>query len=219
MKLSISLLSIKDRIEFIKKINDCNIDYIHIDVMDKTFVDNVAYSMEEIREINAISNKKLDVHLMVNDPFKYIDNLRDMNIEYITFHVEIDKDINKLIDIVHGMGYKCGLAINPNTNIDALEPYISNIDLILVMSVMPGYGGQLFIGDSYNKLESLRNKYKNMTISVDGGINQDNIYKLSSLVDMVVIGRYLSTETKAKIDMIKNMSIVFLLFYYVVLVQ
>ena len=204
MKLSISLLSIKDRIEFIKKINDCNIDYIHIDVMDKTFVDNVAYSMEEIREINAISNKKLDVHLMVNDPFKYIDNLRDMNIEYITFHVEIDKDINKLIDIVHGMGYKCGLAINPNTNIDALEPYISNIDLILVMSVMPGYGGQLFINSIYNKLESLRNKYKNMTISVDGGINQDNIYKLSSLVDMVVIGSYLSTETKEKIDMIKN---------------
>lgn len=204
MKLSISLLSIKDRIEFIKKINDCNIDYIHIDVMDKTFVDNVAYSMEEIREINAISNKKLDVHLMVNDPFKYIDNLRDMNIEYITFHVEIDKDINKLIDIVHGMGYKCGLAINPNTNIDALEPYISNIDLILVMSVMPGYGGQLFINSIYNKLESLRNKYKNMIISVDGGINQDNIYKLSSLVDMLVIGSYLSTETKEKIDMIKN---------------
>ena len=204
MKLSISLLSIKDRIEFIKKINDCNIDYIHIDVMDKTFVDNVAYSMEEIREINAISNKKLDVHLMVNDPFKYIDNLRDMNIEYITFHVEIDKDINKLIDIVHGMGYKCGLAINPNTNIDALEPYISNIDLILVMSVMPGYGGQLFINSIYNKLESLRNKYKNMTISVDGGINQDNIYKLSSLVDMVVIGSYLSTETKEKVEMIRN---------------
>lgn len=204
MKLSISLLSIKDRIEFIKKINDCNIDYIHIDVMDKTFVDNVAYSMEEIREINEISNKKLDVHLMVNDPFKYIDNLRDMNIEYITFHVEIDKDINKLIDIVHGMGYKCGLAINPNTNIDALEPYISNIDLILVMSVMPGYGGQLFINSIYNKLESLRNKYKNMTISVDGGINQDNIYKLRSLVDMLVIGSYLSTETKEKVEMIRN---------------
>ena len=204
MKLSISLLSIKDRIEFIKKINDCNIDYIHIDVMDKTFVDNVAYSMEEIRKINAISNKKLDVHLMVNDPFKYIDNLRDMNIEYITFHVEIDKDINKLIDIVHGMGYKCGLAINPNTNIDALEPYISNIDLILVMSVMPGYGGQLFINSIYNKLESLRNKYKNITISVDGGINQDNIYKLRSLVDMLVIGSYLSTETKEKVEMIRN---------------
>ena len=204
MKLSISLLSIKDRIEFIKKINDCNIDYIHIDVMDKTFVDNVAYSMEEIREINAISNKKLDVHLMVSDPFKYIDNLRDMNIEYITFHVEIDKDINKLIDIVHGMGYKCGLAINPNTNIDALEPYISNIDLILVMSVMPGYGGQLFINSIYNKLESLRNKYKNITISVDGGINQDNIYKLRSLVDMLVIGSYLSTETKEKVEMIRN---------------
>ena len=204
MKLSISLLSIKNRLEFIKKINDCNIDYIHIDVMDKTFVDNVAYSMEEIREINAISNKKLDVHLMVSDPFKYIDNLRDMNIEYITFHVEIDEDINKLIDIVHGMGYKCGLAINPNTNIDALEPYISNIDLILVMSVMPGYGGQLFINSIYNKLESLRNKYKNITISVDGGINQDNIYKLSSLVDMVVIGSYLSTETKDKVEMIRN---------------
>ena len=204
MKLSISLLSIKNRLEFIKKINDCNIDYIHIDVMDKTFVDNVAYSMEEIREINEISNKKLDVHLMVSDPFKYIDNLRDMNIEYITFHVEIDKDINKLIDIVHGMGYKCGLAINPNTNIDALEPYISNIDLILVMSVMPGYGGQLFINSIYNKLESLRNKYKNITISVDGGINQDNIYKLSSLVDMVVIGSYLSTETKDKVEMIRN---------------
>lgn len=204
MKLSISLLSIKDRLEFIKKINDYDIDYIHIDVMDNTFTNNVAYSIEEINEINKISNKKLDIHLMVNDPIKYINNFNNMNIEYIIFHVEIDKDINNLINTVHGMGYKCGLAINPNTNIDVLEQYINNIDLILVMSVMPGYGGQLFINSIYNKLESLRNKYKNITISVDGGINQDNIYKLSSLVDMVVIGSYLSTETKEKIDMIKN---------------
>lgn len=204
MKLSISLLSIKDRLEFIKKINDYDIDYIHIDVMDNTFTNNVAYSIEEINEINKISNKKLDIHLMVNDPIKYINSFNNMNIEYIIFHVEIDKDINNLINTVHGMGYKCGLAINPNTNIDVLEQYINNIDLILVMSVMPGYGGQLFINSIYNKLESLRNKYKNITISVDGGINQDNIYKLSSLVDMVVIGSYLSTETKEKIDIIKN---------------
>lgn len=204
MKLSISLLSIKNRLEFIKKINDYDIDYIHIDVMDNTFTNNVAYSIEEINEINKISNKKLDIHLMVNDPIKYINNFNNMNIEYIIFHVEIDKDINNLINTVHGVGYKCGLAINPNTNIDVLEQYINNIDLILVMSVMPGYGGQLFINSIYNKLESLRNKYKNITISVDGGINQDNIYKLSSLVDMVVIGSYLSTETKEKIDMIKN---------------
>lgn len=204
MKLSISLLSIKNRLEFIKKINDYNIDYIHIDVMDNTFTNNVAYSIEEINEINKISNKKLDIHLMVNDPIKYINSFNNMNIEYIIFHVEIDKDINNLINTVHGMGYKCGLAINPNTNIDVLEQYINNIDLILVMSVMPGYGGQLFINSIYNKLEFLRNKYKNITISVDGGINQDNIYKLSSLVDMVVIGSYLSTETKEKIDMIKN---------------
>lgn len=204
MKLSISLLSIKNRLEFIKKINNYNIDYIHIDVMDNTFTSNVAYSIEEINEINKISNKKLDIHLMVNDPIKYINSFNNMNIEYIIFHVEIDKDINNLINTVHGMGYKCGLAINPNTNINTLEQYINNIDLILVMSVMPGYGGQLFINSIYNKLESLRNKYKNITISVDGGINQDNIYKLNSLVDMVVIGSYLSTETKEKIDIIKN---------------
>lgn len=205
MKLSISLLSIKNRLEFIKKINNYNIDYIHIDVMDNTFTNNVAYSIEEINEINKISNKKLDIHLMVNDPIKYINSFNNMNIEYIIFHVEIDKDINNLINTVHGMGYKCGLAINPNTNINTLEQYINNIDLILVMSVVPGYGGQLFINSIYNKLESLRNKYKNITISVDGGINQDNIYKLSSLVDMVVIGSYLSTETKEKIDIIKNL--------------
>ena len=89
-------------------------------------------------------------------------------------------------------------------SIHYLYTYINNIDLILVMSVVPGYGGQLFINSIYNKLESLRNKYKNITISVDGGINQDNIYKLNSLVDMVVIGSYLSTETKEKIDIIKN---------------
>ena len=205
MKLSISLLSIKNRLEFIKKINDYDIDYIHIDVMDNTFTNNVAYSIEEINEINKISNKKLDIHLMVNDPIKYINSFNNMNIEYIIFHVEIDKDINNLINTVHGMGYKCGLAINPNTNINTLEQYINNIDLILVMSVVPGYGGQLFINSIYNKLESLRNKYKNITISVDGGINQDNIYKLNSLVDMVVIGSYLSTETKEKIDIIKKL--------------
>ena len=164
MKLSISLLSIKNRLEFIKKINDYNIDYIHIDVMDNTFTNNVAYSIEEINEINKISNKKLDIHLMVNDPIKYINSFNNMNIENIIFHVEIEKDINNLINTVHGMGYKCGLAINPNTNIDVLEQYINNIDLILVMSVVPGYGGQLFINSIYNKLESLIYKYKNINI-------------------------------------------------------
>ena len=82
MKLSISLLSIKNRLEFIKKINDYDIDYIHIDVMDNTFTNNVAYSIEEINEINKISNKKLDIHLMVNDPIKYINSFNNMNIEY-----------------------------------------------------------------------------------------------------------------------------------------
>ena len=136
MKLSISLLSIKNRLEFIKKINNYNIDYIHIDVMDNTFTNNVAYSIEEINEINKISNKKLDIHLMVNDPIKYINCFNNMNIEYIIFHVEIDKDINNLINTVHGMGYKCGLAINPNTNISILKKTLKSYIKRVVYTIM-----------------------------------------------------------------------------------
>lgn len=209
MKLSCSMLSVFDRIKFLKMINDTDIDYVHIDVMDGKFVSNIAYSLEEIFNINRISNKKLDIHLMVNEPSKYIENLKDLKIEYITFHVEVTEDINELIDMVHNMGYKCGLAIKPNSKISILEPYLNKIDLILVMSVMPGYGGQSFIESTFDKLKEIKTKYKDIYISVDGGINQDNIYKLSNLVNMVVIGSYLTKDTKKRIEIIKSLDIKF----------
>lgn len=209
VKLSCSMLSVFDRIKFLKMINDTDIDYVHIDVMDGKFVSNIAYSLEEIFNINRISNKKLDIHLMVNEPSKYIENLKDLKIEYITFHVEVTEDINELIDMVHNMGYKCGLAIKPNSKISILEPYLNKIDLILVMSVMPGYGGQSFIESTFDKLKEIKTKYKDIYISVDGGINQDNIYKLSNLVNMVVIGSYLTKDTKKRIEIIKSLDIKF----------
>lgn len=194
MKLSVSILNSKDRKEMIDKLNNANISYIHMDVMDGKFVSQNTLSYQELRELSSFSNKKLDVHLMMDNPEEYINNIKDLNnIENITIHLEIDKDIKKILSMIKSLGIKRGISIKPNTDINKLLPYLNDIDLILVMTVEPGLGGQPFIETSTTRLKEIKKliKDKDILIEVDGGINSNTI-NLVKDADIVVVGSYIT---------------------------
>lgn len=194
MKLSVSILNSKDRKEMIDKLNNANISYIHMDVMDGKFVSQNTLSYQELRELSSFSNKKLDVHLMMDNPEEYINNIKDLNnIENITIHLEIDKDIKKILSMIKSLGIKRGISIKPNTDINKLLPYLNDIDLILVMTVEPGLGGQPFIETSTTRLKEIKKliKDKDILIEIDGGINSNTI-NLVKDADIVVVGSYIT---------------------------
>ena len=194
MKSSISILSSMNRLEYINELNHTDCDYIHVDVMDGKFVKETNFNLNETKAVNYVSNKPLDIHLMVDNPINFINNYKGYKIEYITFHVECGKDIDKIINKIHKMGYKAGLSIKPKTDIKEIENYLSKIDLILVMSVEPGLGGQEFIKSTAKKVKELKEIIKekkyDVLVEVDGGINNETV-KLIPDADIVVIGSYL----------------------------
>lgn len=206
IKISPSILASKDRIASVIKLNDTDADYLHIDAMDGIFVPNTQMPIDEIIELESFSKIPLDVHLMVNNPENYINHLENKNIEYITIHIEIDKDINKLINKIKSIGYKVGLSIKPNTKVDVLIPYLDKIDLVLIMSVEPGFGGQEFMPNSLEKAKELRNLNKNITIEIDGGIKDTNIEEVKKYVDIAVVGSYItnSNDYNQAINNLKN---------------
>lgn len=199
MKVSVSILGLNDRKKAISLLNNTNCDYIHIDVMDGSFVPNKQFTTEEINNLEIISKKKFDVHLMVDNPRKYIENLDISNIEYIIVHSEIAKDINELLDLIKSYNVKCGLSIKPNTDISILTPYLNKLDLILVMSVEPGFSGQEFISNSLDKVSKLKQIIKNnnldIVMAIDGGINGSNASLVKKRgIDMVVSGSYVTNS-------------------------
>ena len=179
MKVSASFLSSKNPARDLVKLNDTDVDYIHVDIMDGKFVSNKTMPFSEMKNIYKYTSKRLDVHLMVDDPRKYIPLYAELNTEYITFHVEIDEDIMSLLELIKSYSIKAGLSIKPNTKISELIPYLPYIDMILVMSVEPGAGGQTFIEESESRIKEIRqllNSYNiPAVISVDGGINNNTI--------------------------------------------
>jgi len=194
IKISPSILASNNRIESIHKLNNTNADYIHIDAMDGIFVPNTQMNLDEIIELEKHSKIPLDIHLMVENPENYINHLSNKNIEYITIHLEIDKDINNLIDKIKALNYKVGLSIKPNTKISELLPYLNKIDLVLIMSVEPGFGGQKFMPSSLDKAKSLRELNKEITIEIDGGINDTNIEEIKKHIDIAVVGSYITNK-------------------------
>ena len=199
MKVSVSILGLNDRKKAISLLNNTNCDYIHIDVMDGSFVPNKQFTTEEINNLEIISKKKFDVHLMVDNPREYIENLDISNIEYIIVHSEIAKDINELLDLIKSYNIKCGLSIKPNTDISILTPYLNKLDLILVMSVEPGFSGQEFISNSLDKVSKLKQIIKtnnlDIVMAIDGGINGSNASLVKkSGIDMVVSGSYVTNS-------------------------
>lgn len=208
VKISASLLSARDNLEkTIEEINNLDIDYIHLDIMDGKFVPNTSFTYEEIKTIVSSINKPLDVHLMVKDIDEYIYNYAMLNTEYITFHYETIHSL-KTIKKIKDYGIKCGIAIKPNTNIEEIYDLLPYIDLVLVMSVEPGKGGQKFIDGSQDKIKKLKDKIKSLdlhvVVSVDGGIN-DTTAELckASGVDILVIGSAL-TNSDNKREFVNN---------------
>lgn len=209
MKVSASFLSCKKIIPAIEKLSLTDVDYIHVDFIDGKFVVGKKIPFHKLKKISKVSSKRLDVHLMTNKLKRYIKKFATLNCEYITFHVEVEKDIEKYIDLIHSYGIKCGLAINPNTDIEILEPYLNMIDMVLVMSVVPGYGGQPFIPETVEKVKKLKDvitkdKLK-IVINIDGGINDETVKEIQPFVDMVVSGSYItnSNDYQEKINSLR----------------
>lgn len=190
MKVSVSFIKNKYNNEFetIYDINYTSADYIHVDIMDGKFVDNKNYDINDVVKFLDGNTKPLDVHLMCYDLEKYIVEYADLLPEFITFHLEATDKVNELIDMIHSYGIKCGISIKPDTSVSELSPYLDKIELVLVMSVEPGKGGQKFMPIAIDKITELRKLNKNVIISVDGGINDETVKLVNS--DMVVSGSY-----------------------------
>ena len=152
-------------------------DMIHLDVMDGVFVPNLSFGLPVIESIRRVSDLVFDAHLMIEDPYAYIDPFCDAGCDFITFHLESKSDVQKTIDKIHARGKKCGLSIKPATPADALIPYLSSLDMVLIMSVEPGFGGQRFMAEQLDKLRALRQMIDSeglcCQLEVDGGIDPD----------------------------------------------
>ena len=194
MKVSGSFLSSRDVVSDLVRFNETDIDYIHVDIMDGKFVKNKTMPFREMRNIYKYTSKRLDVHLMVSDPEKYIPLYAELNTEYITFHVEIEKDIMKCLQLIKDYSIKAGLAIKPGTKVKELIPYLPYVDMILVMSVEPGKGGQEFIEETGNRIDEIRVLLEEYhipaVINVDGGIN-DKTKDFCKNADILTAGSYI----------------------------
>lgn len=176
--------------ETLEKINNSIADYIHVDLMDGEYVSNKNFTIDEVIDDLKDSNKPLDIHLMVNNPLKYIDTLAKLNPEIITFHLDSLDNSNDVIELIKDYNIKVGIAINPSDSINILADYINQIDYVLIMSVVPGMGGQSFMPEVLDKISYLNNK--NILIGIDGGINNETIKYLKDYkIDIIISGSFI----------------------------
>lgn len=209
MKTSISFL--KSRLsteETIQEISKTDADFIHVDVMDGKFVERKVLEIPEVIRLLSKSEKPLDIHLMVEHPLEYISAFKNLNARYITIHYEIEDNIGELIELIHSYGIRAGLALNPDTPVSKLNKYLERIDYVLIMGVVPGYGGQSLIEstiDKIHELEKIRDEYNyHYQISFDGGVNGETRKKLEGL-DIIISGSYvcMSDDYQAIINTLK----------------
>ena len=195
-KVSISILDcdFENITSEIKKINDNKIDLIHIDIMDGKFVNNQTEKLFNLNKISSLTNLKYDIHMMVEEPLNKIDNYIKYEPDIITIHIEKNSNLIDCIRKIKSYNINVGVAINPDTNISELYDILELIDLVLIMSVHPGKGGQKFINETIDKVKDINNKKSknNFIISVDGGVNNTNSKDLiNSGADLLVSGSYL----------------------------
>jgi ribulose-phosphate 3-epimerase len=194
MKVSASFLSSKNPAVDLAKLDQTDVDYIHVDIMDGKFVPNKTMPFSEMKNIYKYTSKRLDVHLMVENPEEYIPLYASLNTEYITIHVELDEDIMKYLELIKSYSIKAGLSIKPNTKVSELIPYLPYLDMILIMSVEPGAGGQAFIEESTNRIKEIRALLDSYNIpaviNIDGGINGETVKRCEGC-DMVTSGSYI----------------------------
>ena len=211
--ISASFLTSKDIPKTLMELNNTDVDFIHVDVMDGKYVENKSLPFKEMRHIYKFTDKRLDVHLMVSKPSKYIIDYACLNTEYITIHLDTIEDTLSNLKLIKSYGIKAGVALNPNDEVSLLIPYLPYIDLILIMGVIPGKGGQKFINSTIDKLKELKvlkKEYKefNFRVSVDGGINDIVAKKINNFVDIIVSGNYItnSTDFQKQINSLRNFS-------------
>tara|TARA_R110000787_G_scaffold96415_2_gene199736 strand:+ start:17632 stop:18291 length:660 start_codon:yes stop_codon:yes gene_type:complete len=180
----------------VEMINQSDAHWFHLDVMDGVFVPNISFGMPIIKSIAKHATKTLDAHLMIVDPDRYIKTFADLGVNYLTVHYEACTHLHRTLQAIKAEGMKAGVALNPHTNINLLEDTINDIDLVCIMSVNPGFGGQSFIENTYAKVEKLKEmitkKNASTLIQIDGGVTNKNAKKLAdSGADVLVAGSYI----------------------------
>ena len=179
----------------IEMINNSDADWFHIDIMDGVFVPNISFGMPVLRDIAKHATKTIDVHLMIVDPDRYISTFKNLGADILTVHYEACTHLHRTLQAIKAQGMKAGVALNPHTNISLLEDTIQDIDLVCLMSVNPGFGGQSFIENTYDKVVALKElitrKGANTIIEIDGGVTNKNAKQLADAgADVLVAGSY-----------------------------
>lgn len=214
MKVAPSILAANfiDLAKEIKRVNDAKVEYLHIDIMDGHFVPNISFGPDIVKQMRTETNVFFDVHLMITNPKEYLNSFVNAGSNSITYHYETNVNHLEMIELIHQARNKCGISIKPKTDPKEIIPYLNKIDLVLVMSVEPGFGGQKFMQNALEKIKFLDNYRKinnlNYQIEVDGGINLETAKLVKEAgADIVVAGTYLfkSDDFTSKVEEIESL--------------
>lgn len=211
LELSPSLLSadftnLKSEIEVLDK---NGVKYLHLDVMDGMFVPNISFGPMIIKQLRPLTNMIFDVHLMIEDPDRYVQNFKDAGADILTVHYEACKHLHRTVSYIKSLGMKAGVSLNPATNIDVLDYVLEDLDLVLIMSVNPGFGGQSFIPSAIDKIKNLKAKIRernlNVIVEVDGGVKTTNVKDvIEARADLIVSGSDVFADKENRIRAYKE---------------
>ena len=201
--LSCDLLNIESEIRLLKK---AGIAAVHIDIMDGHFVPNIAFGIDIIKQIAKVSDLPISVHLMIDNPEQFIDVISYYNVDYLIIHTENSRNVDDLMNRIKSKGIGCGIAINPQTQVNSVRRYLEKCDLALVMGVHPGFGGQTLISSTLKKIQQIKSIKHDIIVGIDGGINDKTISLVNKeKPDILIVGSYLfDSEKENKLESMKE---------------